>query len=113
MQAITPQIPSTTTTADITKRDLNVTATGHDKVYGWHNDCDVTFSTDKVSGDDVTAKRQRQLRQKNVGSNKPVTVTGISLSGADAGNYNLVSTTASTTANITARDLTVTASGDK
>ena len=36
---------------------------------------------------------------------------GISISGADAGNYSLVNTTASTTANITARGLTVTAHG--
>ena len=40
---------------------------------------------------------------KNVGTAKTVTVTGITLSGADAGNYTLNST-ATTTADITARD---------
>ena len=38
-----------------------------------------------------------------------MTVTGISISGADAGNYTLSNTTATTTANITPRAITVTA----
>ncbi len=37
-----------------------------------------------------------------VGSGKPVSITGITLSGADAGNYVLLNTTAATTASITA-----------
>jgi hypothetical protein len=37
-----------------------------------------------------------------VGNGKPVSITGITLSGADAGNYTLQDTTAATTANITA-----------
>ena len=40
-----------------------------------------------------------------------MTVSGISITGADAGNYTLTVTTAATTANITARALTVTATG--
>ena len=44
---------------------------------------------------------------KNVGTAKPVTVTGYSLSGADAGNYTLVQPTG-LTANITPLDLQVT-----
>ncbi|HLJ17585.1 MAG TPA: YDG domain-containing protein [Bryobacteraceae bacterium] len=46
---------------------------------------------------------------KNVGSGKTVTATGISLSGSAAGNYTLSSTTATTTASITVRPITVTA----
>src|SRR5262249_46618839 len=46
---------------------------------------------------------------KNVGNNKTVTATGLGLTGADAGHYGLSSTTATTTANITARPITVTA----
>ena len=48
---------------------------------------------------------------KNVGTGKLVSVTGISLSGIDSGNYNLTSMTASTTADITARAITVSAHG--
>src|SRR5207247_704734 len=40
---------------------------------------------------------------KNVGTGKTVTATGLSLTGADAGNYQLSSTTATTTADITAK----------
>src|SRR5207247_11234769 len=47
---------------------------------------------------------------KNVGSAKSVSVTGIALSGADAANYT-ANATATTTANITARSLSVSASG--
>src|SRR5207253_129141 len=46
---------------------------------------------------------------KNVGTAKVVSVNAISLSGAAAANYQLSSTTASASANITARPLTVTA----
>jgi hypothetical protein len=45
-----------------------------------------------------------------VGTGKPVSVSGISISGADAGNYTF-NTTASATADITARVLTVSATG--
>jgi LPXTG-site transpeptidase (sortase) family protein len=48
---------------------------------------------------------------KNVGNGKTVTATGLGLGGADAGNYQLSSTTAADTANITERTLNVTATG--
>ena len=38
---------------------------------------------------------------KNVGSNKPVSVSGITISGADATNYDQLNATASTNADIT------------
>ena len=49
---------------------------------------------------------------KNVGAGKTVSVTGISLTGADAAKYSLVNTTASTTATIFQRPITVTAVAD-
>jgi hypothetical protein len=48
---------------------------------------------------------------KNVGNGKTVTVTGLSLTGANAGNYVLASTSATNTANITKATLTVSATG--
>ena len=48
---------------------------------------------------------------KNVGTGKTVTVAGIAITGTDAGNYTLASTTATTTANITPLALTVSATG--
>src|SRR5204863_5243133 len=43
---------------------------------------------------------------KNIGTAKPVSVSGISISGTDAANYQLSSTSGSTIANITAANLT-------
>ena len=48
---------------------------------------------------------------KIVGNGKSVTATGLSLSGTDAGNYALASTSATNTANITKATLTVSATG--
>src|SRR5207245_2741517 len=45
------------------------------------------------------------------GTARTVTATGLTLSGAAAGNYQLASTSASTTADITGRSLTVSATG--
>ena len=101
-----------TATADITARNLTVSATGINKVYDGTVVATVSLSTDKVAGDDVTASyASASFDNKNVGTGKPVSVSGISISGADAGNYNLLNTTAATTANITARNLTVSATG--
>src|ERR1035441_10232787 len=62
-----------------------------------------------VSGDNVTLGGTpfASFADKTVANNKPVTVTGFTLSGADAGNYTLAQP-AVLTANITALGLTVT-----
>src|SRR5206468_3484397 len=88
------------TTADITKRDLTVTATGISKVYDGTTVATMNFSTTNVALDSLnTAYTTAAFTDsKNVGSGKPVSVTGISISGTDAGNYNLTNTTAATTA---------------
>src|SRR5207248_8079251 len=71
----------------------------------------VTLTDDHLLGDDVAhAYSAASFADKNVGSAKTVSVTGISISGADAANYT-ANTTASTTADITARALTVSATG--
>jgi hypothetical protein len=100
------------TIADITVRDLTVTATGVNKPYDGNANATVTLTSDEVAGDAVTANyTSASFDDKNVGTGKPVSVSGISITGADAGNYNLLNNTASTTADITALDLTVTATG--
>src|SRR5207247_5330739 len=58
----------------------------------------------------TTSYTSASFANKNVGTAKTVSVSGISLSGADAANY-AANTTASTMANISARSLTVTATG--
>src|SRR5205807_2522829 len=98
-------------TADISKRALTVSATGVNKVYDGSTTATVTLTDDKVSGDALTdGYASASLADKKVGTGKTVSVAGISISGPDAGNYTF-NTTASTTADITARVLTVTAHG--
>ena len=66
-----------------------------------------TLGTDKVIGDTVNpAYASASFADKNVGTSKTVSASGISISGLDAGNYNLLNTTATTAANITARPVT-------
>src|SRR5439155_24888139 len=99
------------TTADITARALTVSAAGVNKVYDGTTDATATLSDDRVAGDLLTdASTAASFADKNVGTAKTVSVTGISITGPDAGNYS-ANTTASTTADISARALTVSAAG--
>ena len=99
-----------TTSASITPRALTVNATARDKVYDGTTIATVTLADNRVSGDvfsddDAAAN----FADKNVGAGKTVTVTGITINGSDAANYILASTDAASTASITPRTLTVSA----
>src|SRR5205814_6311335 len=101
------------TTANITAQalTLTVTATGVDKVYDGTTTATVILSDNRVGGDVFTdSYTSASFANKNAGTGKAVGVGGISISGADAGNYSF-NTTASTTASITARALVITATG--
>ena len=88
-----------------------VTATGVDKVYDGATTATVTLSDDRVAGDALSpAYGAATFSDKHVGAGKPVTVSGTSVAGADAGNYTF-NTTAITNGAITQRALTVTATG--
>lgn len=101
---------STTDTLTIAPRPLMVTATGVDKVYDGTTNATVTLSDDRVAGDTLTdSYTSASFADPNVGTSKPVSVNGISISGPSASNYTLVNTTASTTASITPRPIEVTA----
>lgn len=90
----------------INKRPLTVTATGVNKVYDSTTNATVTLSDNRVSGDVFADSYvSASFTDKNVGNTKTVNVSGISISGTDAGNYT-VNTTASTTANITPLSIT-------
>lgn len=65
-------------------------------------------SSDVIGSDVVTFSQNAAFTDKNVGTGKTVNVTGINLSGTDAGNYSLQNSTATTTANITAKALMAT-----
>ncbi|REE18338.1 filamentous hemagglutinin family protein [Paraburkholderia sp. BL27I4N3] len=94
-------------TADITATLIRVTASGIDKQYDGTTAAQVNLaSTGLVTTDAVSfSGYAANFSQANVANNLPVTVTGIGLSGADAGNYTLVDSTANTIANILPRVL--------
>jgi hypothetical protein len=99
------------TTANITERDLTADATGVNKVYDGNTTAAVTFTDDRVGGDTFDYTYDAIFADKNVANDKSVSVSDIAISGTDAGNYNLLTTSDSTTANITKRDLTADATG--
>jgi gliding motility-associated-like protein len=99
-----------TGTASITVKSLIITATALDKVYDGNTNASATLTDNKFSGDDLTVnKTGASFNNKNAGSSKTVTIAGITLTGTDAGNYTLTSTTATGTASITLKSLTITA----
>ena len=98
-------------TADIGRRALTATATGVNKVYDGGTGATVSFGDDRVAGDVLAYTSTASFADKNAGSGKAVSITGITLGGQDAGNYTLSSSTGTTTANITPRVLNVGATG--
>ena len=87
------------------ERPATVTAsvTAADKTYDGTTVATITACTlsGGVAGDAVTcAAGSASFSDPNPGPNKAVTATGVTLSGAAAGNYQLGSTTATTTASI-------------
>ena len=101
---------ATSAAGTITPRLLSVTATAQSKVYDGTTTATVTFTDNRLVGDSLTVTASTAaFSDKNVGTGKTVTISGISLSGADAGNYTPPSGTFTGTANITLQFITVTA----
>ena len=91
--------------ADITAKSLTGSFTAADKVYDGTRTATVSGSSlpGVIGEDDVTLEVTNPLFDtKNVGTGKTVSA-GLALSGAQAGNYSLTSSTATTTANVTKR----------
>src|SRR5688572_12259946 len=100
-----------TTEADITAKGLLISATGITKEYDGNANATVTLSDDRISGDVFTnSYSSASFNNKNAGTSKPVSVSGISISGPDAGNYSY-NTAATTAADITAKALLISATG--
>lgn len=97
------------TASSITPATLKVTASGQDRVYDATRAATATYDDDRIAGDVLTVNGTASFADKNAGTNKLVSVSGISLSGADAANYMLDASPVTTTANITPRILTLNA----
>src|SRR5206468_840567 len=107
------QLSSTTatTTATIAVRSLAVSATGVNRTYDGTTSATVSLTDNRVAGDSLsTSYTSASFANKNAGTAKTVSVSGIAITGTDAANYT-ANTTASTTANITARSMVVSATG--
>ncbi|MFZ9400425.1 MAG: YDG domain-containing protein, partial [Opitutales bacterium] len=105
-------VQPTGVTADITALSLAVTGvTASNKTYDALLGATISGGTiAPISGDDVTldiSGRAGVFGDKNVGASKSVTVSGYTISGADAANYSLVQATG-VTADIVALALDVT-----
>ena len=123
MYIMTVKVPDSNTTYtgsatcafEITKKSITATITAEDKTYDGNTTAEVTPTLNGVvEGDSgkVTANVTAPVfANKNVGENKTVTAS-ISLTGDVAGNYKLQKDTASATANITAKELSVTVSAN-
>ena len=101
-------IQPTVTAANITARALSISATGSNRVYDGLTTDAVTLADNRVTNDVlILTNSAANFADKNVGTAKMVSVTGINVTGADAGNYTF-NTTAATTANISAKALSIT-----
>src|SRR5206468_2238722 len=99
---------SAATTADISARTLVVSAHGVNKVYDGGITAAVTLSDDRVSGDVFSdSYPAASFADKNVGTGKAVSVSGIAIAGTDATNYS-ANASAATSADITAKPATAT-----
>ncbi|WP_299982985.1 YDG domain-containing protein, partial [uncultured Pseudoteredinibacter sp.] len=80
-----------------------MTGTAADKVYDSTRDADITASTtDFIATDNISLTgASGSFSDKNVDYNKDVTIGGYSLSGTDAGNYEIANNTVVVQADIT------------
>ncbi|MEK9212914.1 beta strand repeat-containing protein, partial [Sphingomonas sp. 2378] len=98
----------------IAKRDLATTVTVNNKVYDGTTTATGSFGPlqNLIAGDDVSAHAAMNFVDRNAGANKNVTIGSGSLTGADAGNYNLVPLGSTATATIDRASLILTAGSD-
>jgi len=97
-------------TLTVTPKALTAAMASNNKVYDGTVTASVTGSSaDIITGDKISfANTSATFDTKNVGTGKAVSVSGIAISGTDAGNYALQNTTASTTADVLKKDASIT-----
>ena len=93
----------------IDKALLSIGVNANDKVYDSTIKATITYNDSRFSGDQLTVNGKATFGNKNVGTNKLVSITDVALSGADAGNYYLAGTDFTDRADITKAQLVVSA----
>ena len=102
------------TTGVVTQRAVSTTAAVFDKVYDGTTTASGTFGalSNVVAGDNVAITGGTiAFQDRNVGTDKAITVAGAALTGSDAANYQL-STVGTSSGRITAKTLTLNAVTD-
>ena len=104
----------TTATIDVNGVTVTPSITASDKTYDGTTSATFACTLTGVLGTDVVncTGGTATFVDKNVGTNKLVTATGLTLSGADSPNYTPSTTTTTDTADITVLAITVTAATD-
>jgi trimeric autotransporter adhesin len=91
---------------DISPRLLAVTGAAQGKVYDGSTAASVTYTDDRLTGDSLGIGHQAAVfASRNAGTGVVVNVTGLALTGDDAGNYALAGDTLSLSADIERRAL--------
>ena len=99
-------------TVTVTARPLTVSATGIAKVYDGTTTASVTLGDNRIVGDVFAVSyASASFDTRHVGASKPIAVSGIALSGPDAGNY-AANSTATASAEISRAALTIAAVTD-
>jgi hypothetical protein len=113
VDAVNYSVASTaSTTADITPKTISANFSIADKVYDGTSNVSFVANTivGLVAGDTLSYQAgNATFADVNVGTNKPVVISAITLTGADAVNYVLSNTQADFIANITPAPLTIAA----
>src|SRR5690606_13349911 len=104
----TISVPATAL-GDILRKTLTATASADDKTYDGTTAATGSIELDGVvAGDEVDASASYAFGDADAGDGKAVTVSGVTVSGADAGNYTVV-VSGATVADILRRAISVTA----
>ena len=96
-------------TQTVTPRALTVSAAANNKVYDGTTTATLsTFSDNRVTGDALSVTQtSATFASKNAAAQQTVTISGVTLSGADAGNYTAPADTLTATADITQKALSL------
>nr|WP_246146889.1 YDG domain-containing protein [Rubripirellula lacrimiformis] len=95
-------------TLTVTAKAITTPLVVDNKTYDGTTDASFTASANGVeTGDLVSIGGTATFADKNVAVGKTVSVSGLSISGTDAANYSLGSTSGTSTADITAKSITV------
>ena len=80
---------------------LTLGFTGVDKVYNGTTTASVTVTDNRIAGDVITLTPSATFANKNVGMNKAVTISGVTLGGVDRTNYSVSNSSGTASAAIT------------